>query len=150
MLGVILRLIPCLYGFVAEMYRRDRNRPPTGKARTYYRVAIAMMLSIIIIAAPLVTSYIWTLHNTINGLKATIENDREKGYTDMADFVPRATHEEMVKVLRHKISRALTLDEIAMTELDRLNVDETTMAKHARVTQHLIDIQNTLSEDDKK
>lgn len=89
----------------------------TQKQKARYRTVIAILISLFIAYGVVSSFYFHREMKSVDALEEQLAKEKEKGYVDMTNFVPRLDHEQEVNLLAHKMNRAEFLDELALDEL---------------------------------
>lgn len=104
MFNLLIRLIPYLYYFVREAYRRDMNEEMTRKKRARYRTYVAVLLSLILLGT---IFSVWKMNKMrvevgLCLVDATELRKQAVSYT--TDYVKRDTYDDTVNAMSHKIA----------------------------------------------
>lgn len=101
-MSILIRLIPHLYYFIREMYRRDIESPTGHKKRSLYRTFLSIL--IILLGGVIVHEYrtVGSMNTIIQGLETEVARCKEVSVISARDKDRLLTLEATNRQLTHK------------------------------------------------
>lgn len=104
MLNLLIRLIPYLFYFIREAYRRDLNEEMTRKKRARYRTMVAVLLSLILLGT---IFSVWKMNKMrveVGLCLVDVTQLRTQAASYDTDYVRRELYDSKVDAMSHRIA----------------------------------------------
>lgn len=120
MFPIFIRLIPYLYYFIKEMYRRDLNEEMTRKKRAKYRTYVAVLLSLLLLTS---VFGLWKMNKmrvTTGQCLVNVTELKQQIQSYATEYVERDRYEKEVSVMSHRIAELQVYNDVMAAKLTSL------------------------------